>query len=223
MITLHHLENSQSIRILWLLEELGAEYDLKKYKRDETTSLAPQEYKHLHSVGTAPIITEGDLVLPETNAIVDYILDKYPNKTLRPEAGTENRALYLYWFHACQGSLTPLLLDTLIFNRMETKPPFFMRPIIKAVTSKVRALFLEPRLNGMLAHIEDQLGRTKWIAGNELTAADIVLAYSLEVAHVRLGLTDKYPNIKGYISQVNERPAYKTALEKGGEFNPLRG
>lgn len=126
-ITLHHLENSQSFRIVWLLEEPGEPYELKLYARDKTTSLAPAEYKALHPAGTAPIITDGEVTLAETNAIVDYILDQHPDSTLRPAIGSAQRVPYLYWSHTALGSMTPMLLMLFIFSRMTEKSPALVR------------------------------------------------------------------------------------------------
>lgn len=220
MITVHHLENSQSIRILWLLEELGADYHLQHYKRVGVNTLAPEEYKKLHPIGTSPTITDGDMVLAETNAIVDYILDKHPDQTLRPNAGTDERTRYLFWLHATQGSFMPLLLESLIFKRMISKVPFFIRPVTKMVVGKVRETYLNPRLKRMLQYIEAELGKSTWLAGDNLTAADIVMGYCLEVAEVRIGI-EGYPKIQGFLKRMRDRPAYKTALEKNGDFKPL--
>ncbi|MCG8490197.1 MAG: glutathione S-transferase [Sneathiellales bacterium] len=220
MITVHHLENSQSIRILWLLEELGAEYKLQHYKRVGVNTLAPEEYKKLHPIGTSPTITDGDMVLAETNAIVDYILDKHPEQSLRPLPGSEERTRYLFWLHATQGSLMPLLIESLIFKRMISKVPFFIRPVTKLVVGKVRETYLNPRLNRLFGYIEAELGKSTWLAGEKLTAADIVMGYCLEVAEIRIG-ADDYPNIKGFLKRMRDRPAYKAAMEKNGEFKPL--
>lgn len=223
MITVHHLENSQSIRILWLLEELGADYKIQHYKRVGPQTLAPSEYKKLHPLGKSPTITDGDLVLAETNAIMDYILDQFPDSPLRPRPGTPERTRYLYWLHATQGSFMPLLLDTLIFKRFISKSPFFLRPIMKAVIGRAREAYLKPNMDKMLAYIDAELGQSTWLAGEQLTAADIVMGYCLSVAEVRVGLTDEHANIRRFLTQMRERPVYKAALVKNGPFNPLSG
>ena len=164
MITIHHLENSQSIRILWLLEELGVEYDLQHYKRVGPQTLAPGDYKKLHTIGTSPTISDGNLVLPETGAIMEYILDKYPSLTLRPEPGSPERTRYLYWMHATQASFMPLLLDALIFKRMISKSPFFLRPIMMVVINRVRDGFLWVRYHRHLKFMEEELSRSTWLA-----------------------------------------------------------
>lgn len=221
MITVHHLENSQSIRILWLLEELDAEYHIEHYNRVGPQTLAPEEYRKLHTIGTSPTISDGDLVLPETGAIMDYILDKHPGSTLRPEPGHPQRERYLYWLHATQASYMPLLLEALIFKRMISKVPFFIRPIISLVVNKVRDGYLWQRYGRHMEFMEAELSRSTWLSGEQLTAADIVMGYCLQVAEVRTGIDPKYTQIHGFLKRMRERPAYQRALEKNGPFNPL--
>ncbi len=222
MLTLHHLENSQSIRILWLLEELGVDYEFKMYDRDKDTRLAPDEYKKISPLGTAPVITDGDLALSESNAIIEYILDKYGDGRLRPEPGTPERTSYLFWFHASQGSLQPLLTISFIFGALKERVPFFLKPIIRAVLGQAEKLFLEPRLQALLDLVESDLSASAWFAGDELTAADIVMGYCMEVAVVRGGMTKKkYPKAHAFLERMRSRPAYKRALDKDGKFNPL--
>ncbi len=221
MITVHHLENSQSIRILWLLEELGVNYEIQHYKRVGLQTLAPEEFKKLHVIGTSPTISDGYLVLPETGAIIDYILDKHPSPTLRPEAGDPQRTRYLYWSHATQASLMPLLLDALIFKRMVSKVPFFLRPPIRLVVGKVREAFLHSRYDRIMSFMDAELGRSTWLSGETLTAADIVMGYCLSVAEVRVGRLESRPNVRRFLKQMRARPAFQRALEKNGPFNPL--
>ena len=221
MLVVHHLENSQSIRILWLLEELGADYKIQHYKRDEETSLAPESFKRLHIIGTSPCITDGELVLPETNAIMDHIMDKFGDNGLRPKVGDKQRSQYLYWMHASQGSFMPLLLDSLIFKRMVSKVPFFLKPIMKFVTGKVKAAYLQPRLERMLTHIESELEKGQWFAGEQFTAADIVMGYCMDVASVRVGMDKRYPNAQAFLTRMRERPAFKRAMAKNGDFKPF--
>lgn len=220
MLTVHHLENSQSIRILWLLEELGATYELRHYTR-RSDSLAPEDYKALHPIGTSPTISDGDVVLPETNAIIDHILDQHPQSTLRPAPGSPQRTRYLYWLHATQASFMPLLLDALIFKRMVSKAPFFMRPPIKLIVGKVREVYLQARLTRHLDFMEAELTRSTWLSGEDLTAADIVMGYCLEVAEVRTGIPDRYSKIHDFLARMRARPAYRAALKKNGDFRPL--
>ena len=221
MLTLHHLENSQSIRILWLLEELGIPYEFKMYDRNPETMLAPDEYKKVSPLGTAPVITDGDVTLAESNAIIEYILDTYAQGRLRPAAGTPDRAAYLFWFHASQGSFTPLLTMGYIFGRITSSVPFFLKPIIGGVMGQVQKLFLQPRIQRFMGEVERQLAKTKWFAGDEITAADVAMSYCMEVGSVSLDDFKKYPNAKRYLKQLRETPSYKAAMEKDGKFNPL--
>jgi len=220
VITVHHLENSQSIRILWLLEELGVDYEIQHYQRDRRTSLAPASFKQLHLVGTSPIISDGDLMLPESNAIVQYIIDKHGDGGLVPPVGSAERVRYLYWMHAAQGSLVPLLYMQLVFSRLPRGAPMLIKPILKKVVAQTNKVFLFPKLNNFLKHIESDLSDSTWFAGEQLSAADIVMGYCMEVfSHNELDA--KYPHIKRYVQHMRERPAYKRALEKNGPFDPL--
>ena len=222
MLTLHHLENSQSIRVLWLLEELGAEYEFKMYDRDPVSQLAPAEYKAISPLGTAPVITDGDLVMSETSAIMDYIMDKFGDGGLRPAIGTQERTKYLYWFHVAQGSLQPILTNIYVFSAMVARSPFFIRPVVKLISNTLNEVMIIPRRDALYAEIEKALGESTWFAGEALTAADIVMGYSMEVAEVRGELTaDKYPNAHRFLKQMRELPAYQRALEIDGKFNPL--
>lgn len=219
MITLHHLEKSQSIRILWLLEELGAPYEIKLYDRDPKTMLAPAAYKAVSPLGTAPVITEDEVTLAETNAIMDYILDRYdPENRLRPAPGTRERVRYLFWFHAAQGSLQPLLTNLFVLKAMNTRAPFLIRPIARALTGAAEKGFFGPRLTAFLQEAERTLGLSPWFAGERLTAADIVIAYSLELATHRGGLDRAtYPRIFAFVERAKAYPSYQRALEKDGK------
>ncbi len=221
MITVHHLENSQSIRILWLLEELGMDYNIKHYERNKRTSLASPEFKKLHPVGTSPIITDGELVLPETNAIIQYILDRVGDHGLVPEVGSPERISYLYWLHAAQGSIVPLMYMQLVIGRLAVRVPFFLKPMMRKVVAKTNQSFLNPKLNNFLSLIEQHLSQHTWFAGETFTVADIVMGYCMEVAVVRSGMDSRYPNAQRFLTQMRERPAYKMALEKNGVFEPL--
>lgn len=221
MLTLHHLENSQSIRILWLLEELGVDYDFKMYDRDKETRLAPEAYKKISPLGTAPVITDGDIVLSESNAIIDYIIETYGEGKLQPAVGTPERARYLFWFHAAQGSLQPLLTNKIVFTMMVERAPFFIRPIVAGISKKLNERFIGPRLERLLAEIEKQLSETTWFAGDKLTAADITMGYCMEVLAVRAGMDNSYPHAQAYLERMRARPAYQVALKKDGKFKPL--
>ena len=216
MITLHHLEYSQSFRILWLLEELGAPYELKIYNRDPETRLAPADYKALSPLGTAPVITDDNgLVLAESNAVIDYILDSHPESPLRPAPGEAARVDYLFWFHAGVGSLMPMQFFNGILTMMKARSPALVRSVIGLATDKVREMLVAPRLKVLFDKLESDLGRNTWLAGDHLTAADISMCYSIASADAQGRLKDR-PNCQRWIKQMRETPSFQRAMEKDG-------
>ena len=217
MITLHHLEYSQSFRILWLLEELGADYSLEKYKRNPKTHLACSRYRAISPLGTAPVITEGQLALAETNAIVDYLLDKFPNTTLRPQPGSKYRTQYLFWLHSAQGSMTPLLLIDTVLRMIIKRSPFIIRPLIRPILNQALSSFVKPRIDKLLQLAETTLGATNWFGGERMTAADIVLAYTLESAKSRNYVNNDHPHCLRWLEQINHIPSFQKAREKDGK------
>ncbi|MEO1209737.1 MAG: glutathione S-transferase, partial [Cyanobacteria bacterium J06638_20] len=167
MITVHHLENSRSQRILWLLEELELGYDLKCYERDPQTLLAPERLKAVHPLGKSPVITDGDITVAESGAIIEYLLETYGQGQFIPTA-PEHRHRYRYWLHYAEGSLMPWLVMKLVFNRIPQSPdmPFFLRPLAKLIMTKVQTQFLDPQLNTHLDFIEASLQGQDWLAGD---------------------------------------------------------
>jgi glutathione S-transferase len=222
-ITVHHLNNSRSQRVLWLLEELGQDYEVKRYERDPETMRAPAELREIHPLGKSPIVTDGDLVLAETGAIVEYLVDKYGGGKLAPAPGTPERLRYTYWLHYAEGSaMSPLLLK-LIFGRMETAPaPFFIRPIARAIARKVQATVVDPQLKLHLDYLEGELANAPWFVGDDFTAADIMMSFPLEGAASRAGLDASRPKLMDFLKRIHARPAYKQALERGGPYTLLR-
>lgn len=216
MLTLHHLEYSQSYRVLWLLEELGTEYELKLYERDKTTRLAPADYKAVSPLGTSPTITDGDLNLAETGAIFDYVLDKHPDSPLRPKADSAARTDYLFWIHAAQGSMMPMMLMSIVFQMLETKSPGIIRPLIKAVLGKARSAMVKPRMKLLLDKAEADLAATGWFAGDSLTAADMMMSYPIESAHTKGMLEGSYPKCEAWVERIKALPSYQSAKEKDG-------
>ncbi len=224
MITVHHLENSRSQRILWLLEELGLQYEITKYSRDPKTHLAPPELRKLHPLGKAPIVTDGDKTLAESGAIVEYLVDNYDDGRLRPADGTPQRLSYNYWLHYAEGTFLSLMLLSLIISRIESAPmPFFAKPIAKGIAAKVRNGYLDANVQRNLDFMESSLNNSLWFCGDEMTAADIQMGYAVDAAEVRANLDDDYPNLAGYLQRVRARPAYQAALEKGGPYELLAG
>lgn len=216
MITLHHLEYSQSFRILWLLEELGIDFELVKYDRDPTTHLAPEAYKALSPLGSAPVITDGELVLAESSAIIDYILDHHPNTALRPDRRSAYRTRYLFWFHAAQGSMMPILLVDVLFRIMRERVPFFLKPMIGGLGSMVERGFSRPRLDALLALAEQDLATADWFGGKALSAADILISYSMLVARDRGMINAAHPQCLAWLERVEATPSFQRAMEKDG-------
>jgi glutathione S-transferase len=220
-IVLHHLNNSRSQRVLWLLEELGVEYEVRRYERDKTTMLAPPELRAVHPLGKAPIVTDGDLTLVESGAILEYLVSRYGEGRFIPAAGTPERLRYTFWLHYAEGSVMPPLLLAFVALRIEAAPmPFFVRPVAKGIVAKLREGFIAPQLKTHLGYIENEIGKTPWFAGQELTAADIQMSFPLEAARSRAGITpEKEPHIHDWLKRIHARPAYKQALAKGGPYD----
>jgi len=220
MIVVHHLNNSRSQRILWLLEELGLEYEVKRYERDPKTMLAPPELKAIHPLGKSPVITDGELTLAESGAIIEYLVDKYGQGRLAPAAGSVERLRFTYWLHYAEGSaMSPLLLK-LVFNKVESSPmPFFVKPFAKGIARKVKSSFVEPQIIQHLDYLNGELATTGWFAGDEFSAADVQMSFPLEAAAARGGLDAKWPNLMAFLQRIHDRPAYKQALERGGEYD----
>lgn len=218
MITVHHLNNSRSQRILWLLEELGVPYEIRRYQRDAKTSLAPPELLRVHPLGKSPVVTDGDLTLAESGAIIEYFVERHGNGALVPKPATPERVRYTYWLHFAEGTAMPPLVMKLVFDRIENGPmPFFAKPIARGIARKVKQGFIDPNLQRIVAHIEAELGRSEWFAGDTFTAADIQMSFPVEAAAARVGGADR-PNMKRFLDRIHARPAYRRALEKGGEF-----
>ena len=219
MITVHHLNNSRSQRILWLLEELGLDYEIKRYQRDVKTMLAPPSLRKVHPLGKSPVITDGDLTLAESGAIVDYLIERYGAGRLTPAAGTPEKLRYTYWLHYAEGSAMPPLLLKLVFDKIETAPmPFFVRPIAKAISGKAKSSFIEPQIKQHLDYLEGELSKNDWFAGNEFSGADIQLSFPLEAAAARGGLDDSRPRLMDFLKRIHARAAYQRAIERGGEY-----
>jgi glutathione S-transferase len=219
MIVVHHLNNSRSQRILWLLEELGLEYEIKKYQRDPKTMLAPPALRAVHPLGKSPVITDGDTVVAESGAIVEYLVGRYGN-ALAPAAGTPERLRYTYFLHFAEGSAMPPLLLKLVFDRVESGPgPFFVRPIARAIAAKVKDTFVLPQIRQHLAFLEGELAGRDWFAGAAFSAADIQMSFPLEAAAARGGLDSQYPRLVAFLARIHARPAYVRALERGGKYD----
>jgi glutathione S-transferase len=219
-ITLHHLENSRSQRVLWLLEELGLPYELRRYQRNPKTMLAPPELLQVHPLGKSPVITEGGVTVAESGAIMEYLVDTHGQGRLRPAAGTPEGLRYTYWLHFAEGSAMPFLLLKLVFDKVRTAPvPFFIKPVVKGIADKVTASFIGPNLKRNLDYMEAELGRAPWFAGSEFSAADVQMSYPVEAAAARAGMGAQYPRLGDWLARIHARPAYQRALAAGGPYN----
>lgn len=219
MITVHHLDNSRSQRVLWLLEELGLPYDIRHYQRDRETMLAPESLRAVHPLGKSPVITDGETVVAETGAIVEYLLGLAPGTPLLPAAGTPQRLRHTYWLHFAEGSAMPPLLMKLVLDRiMGSKMPVFAKPVAKGICDKVLESFVMPNITRQFDFMEAELGRSAWLAGEAFTAADVMMSFPLETAAARAGLDARYPRLQAFLAAIHARPAYGRALERGGPY-----
>ena len=223
MITVHHLETSRSQRVLWLLEELGLPYEIKRYKRDPKTRLAPAALKAVHPLGKSPVITDGDETIAESGAILEYIVERYGAQAqgelaqLQPAPGSKAYRQSRFWMHYAEGSLMNWLVMKLVFMSIPTQPmPFFVRPIARAICAKVQAKLIDPNLATALAFIEDHLGRNAWFAGDAMSIADFQMSFAVEAALARSANTAQYAKLAAYRDRMVARPAYQRAIAKGG-------
>ena len=219
MITVHHLNDSRSQRVLWLLEELGLPYEVKRYQRDAKTRLAPPELKAIHPLGKSPVLDDGDIRVAETGAIIEYLLEIHPASGLRPAPGTDAARRFTYWLHYAEGSaMTPLLLK-LIFSVLPGRvpPPARARP--QAISRAMDANMIDPQIAAHTALWEAELTRSAWFAGDAFSAADIMMSFPIEAAGSRAGYGPDKPRLKAFLETIHARPAYQRALERGGPYS----
>lgn len=220
MITVHHLNNARSQRVLWLLEELAVPYEIVRYQRDPVTMLAPASLRAVHPLGKAPVVTDEGRAVAESGAIIEHLVAKYDDGKLRPKEGSHERALYTYFLHYAEGSLMPLLFLRLVLAKITSSPmPFIARPVAKAIVAAHDKTFLDPQLKLHLDFLEGELGKRSWFAGEAFSAADVQMSFPLEGASVRGGLTrSSHPRVFGVLERMRGRPAYQRAIDKGGPF-----
>lgn len=223
MIIVHHLEQSRSQRILWLLEELGLPYEIKVYRRDRKTRLAPPELKAVHPLGKSPVITDAGRTVAESGAILEYLAERYGGAAggdlagLVPAPGSEAHHQCRFWMHYAEGSLMNWLVMKLVFMTIPTQPmPFFVRPIARKLCDTVLAKLVDPNVSGSLAFMEDHLARQPWFAGEQLSLADFQMSFAVEAALSRGGQGQANPALRRWLEKVHQRPAWKRALDKGG-------
>jgi glutathione S-transferase len=220
MIVVHHLNNSRSQRVLWLLEELGVPYEVTRYERDAKTMLAPPSLLAIHPLGKSPVVVDNGVTVAESGAIVEYRIDRYGGGRLIPPAGTPERLRYTYWLHYAEGSAMPPLLLKLVFDRVANAPsPWPISAIARSIAGRVQNAFIAPQLKRHLDYMEAELTTYSWFAGEEFTAADIQMSFPLEAAASRAGLNAGRPRLMGFLERIHARDAYKRALTRGGPYS----
>jgi glutathione S-transferase len=219
MIKVHHLNDSRSQRVLWLLEELGLDYEVVRYERNAGNRLAPPELLAIHPLGKSPVIEDGGIKVAETGAIVEYLLDAYGQGRLRPAAGTEDGRRFTYWLHYAEGSAMPPLLLKLVFGMLPRRAPALLKPLVKSIAAKALTSFVEPQLKTHVGFWEDELGRSEWFAGDQFTAADIMMSFPVEAGADRAFDAETRPRLKAFLARIHARPAYQRALERGGPYS----
>ncbi len=218
MLTVHHLNNSRSQRVLWLLEELAVPYEIVKYQRDPKTMLAPPELQKIHPLGKSPVVTDNGATLAESAAILEYIVETYGEGRFVPAKGTPDYNRYRYYMHYAEGSLMPMLLVKLLMGRVR-KAPALVRPIAKAIAGKVDDTFTNPNLARHVGFLASELAKAPYFAGQELSVADIQMSFPMEAIAARV--PDVPAVIKEYVARIHDRPAFKKALERGGPYDVM--
>ncbi|WP_186223090.1 glutathione S-transferase family protein [Burkholderia gladioli] len=219
MLIVHHLNNSRSQRVLWLLEELGVPYELKRYQRDPKTMLAPPELRAIHPLGKSPVLTDEGFTLAESGAIIEYLVERYGEGRFAPPPGTPQRLRYTYWLHYAEGSAMPPLLLKLVALRIAQAPmPFFARPIARKISSTLQSSFVDPQLKLHLGYVDAALRETGWFVGDSFSAADVQMSFPLEAAASRADTLAQLPAIRAFLERIHARPAYQRALQRGGPY-----
>ncbi|MBR9826190.1 MAG: glutathione S-transferase [Alphaproteobacteria bacterium] len=219
MLVLHHLNNSRSQRLLWLLEEINADYELRKYLRDPETMRAPDSLRAVHPLGKSPLLSDGDEVIAESAAIIEYIIDTQAPH-LRPEAGTPAYRDYVYWMHFAEGTLmTPLLIKLMGDRIAQARVPFFVKPVVKGVSNQLEETYSGPENEKNLAFVDAHLDGREWFCGDALTGADFQMSFPLEAASARIPGFSRFKNIASYLDRIHARPAYQRGLEKGDPYD----
>jgi glutathione S-transferase len=220
MLIVHHLNNSRSQRVLWMLEELGIDYEIKRYQRDRKTMLAPPELRAVHPLGKSPVVTDEGQTLAESGAIIEYLVDRYGAGRFAPPPGiSPPRLRYNYWMHYAEGSAMPPLLLKLVALRIASAPmPFFVKPVARRIAQTMQDSFIDPQLKLHFGFIENELAKSEWFAGSEFSAADVQMSFPLEAASQRAG-AKQLPHVAAFLKRIHARPAYQRALERGGKYD----
>ncbi|MDH4385546.1 MAG: glutathione S-transferase [Caulobacter sp.] len=218
MILVHHLNDSRSQRVLWLLEELALPYEIVHHQRDPQTMMAPASLKAVHPLGKSPVIEDEGYVIAETGAIVEYLVDRAGGR-LRPQPGTAEFLAYRYWLHYAEGSAMPPLLMKLVFGAIPERTPGLIRPLVRMITGQVETSFVDPQLQTHFDYWEGVLASIKWFAGEDFSAADVMMSFPIEAAAQRGDALAGRPHLKAFLDAIHSRPAWRTALEKGGPYS----
>ncbi|MGE3319178.1 MAG: glutathione S-transferase family protein [Candidatus Berkiella sp.] len=218
MIIVHHLNNSRSHRIIWLLEELGVEYVIKNYQRNSKTFAAPDSLKAIHPLGLSPVITDGETTVAESGAIIEYLLFTYGQHRLKPLEGTPDWLQFNYWMHFAEGTLMPMLFLKLVFDNVVHHSPFLVKPIVRTINKKVNSYLISPRLTKYVSLLESTLAKQTWLAGNEFSAADIQMGIPLLWAAEIPSLVANQSHIQAFLERIQKRPAFMEAVAKGGSL-----
>ncbi|KQT85442.1 glutathione S-transferase [Aurantimonas sp. Leaf443] len=216
MLTVHHLNNSRSQRVLWLLEELGVPYEVKRYERTRSMQ-APPELKAVHPLGKSPVVTQDGHTIAETGAIVEYILSRHGEGRLMPPEGSDDYWQARHFLHYAEGSAMPPLFLKLVLSMIPGRAPFYLRPVLSAALAKADAILVRPEIATHLKHWEDSLGATGWFAGPQMSVADIMMSFPVEAATSRVGY-DGHPALRDFLQRIHARPAYRQALKRGGPY-----
>jgi len=216
MLTVHHLNNSRSQRVLWLLEELGVPYDIVRYQRQPDLR-APPELRAIHPLGKSPVVTDNGNTIAESGAIIDYVVATYGNGRLIPPPDTPERLRFTYWLHYAEGSAMPPLLMKFFFSLIPRRAPAWLRPLARRISDQALVGFVNPQVKQHMAFWESELGKSEWFAGNDFSAADIQMSYPLEAAAARGGI-EGHPRVGAFVDRIHARPAYQRAIERGGPY-----
>ncbi len=222
MLTVHHLNDSRSQRVLWLLEELEVPYEIVRHQRNPETMLAPPELKAVHPLGKAPVIVDDGRTVAETGAILEHIARRHGGERLRPPPGADAGDRVTYWLHYAEGSAMPPLLLKLIFSVMPKRAPALVRPIVAQIAAKAQSTIVDPQLKTHIAFWEAELGRDAWFAGPEFTLADIMMSFPVEAAASRAPFGPEHRRLRAFLNTIHGRPAYRRALERGGAYSYAR-
>ena len=218
MLTIHHLNSSRSQRVLWLLEELGVPYEIRRYERDAATMLAPGTLRAVHPLGKAPVLTEEGMVVAETGAIVEYILERHGGGRLLPARASADWWRFRHWMHHAEGSAMPPLVMSLVLGKLPERVPLPLRPLARMIVGGAQKGFLAPNLERLKTYWNESLAGTGWFAGSGMTAADIMMSFPLEAAASRSPFGEARPNPGAFLARIHARPAYQRALERGGPY-----